>query len=84
MKINSQAIRDYRQYVSEELTSWAIEEIEAETIREAEKIAKEREIEDRLWDYLHELRERIEAGETDLWDEYSDVYKDLNGIRPRW
>lgn len=44
-------------------------------IEEVESYKREKEIEDQLWDYFHTLSPDDE--------EYSDVYKDLFGVRPR-
>lgn len=34
-------------------------------------------------DFVAEYRKKCEAGEGD-WSFYSDIYKDVYGVRPRW
>lgn len=51
------------------------------TPKTAEKIrAEQREDEERM--QLFEALQRAAANED--WDFYSDLYKDLYGVRPRW
>ena len=47
---------------------------------EAAEIAAEKE----AYAYLRALRAQAEAGSQEAADLYSDVYKDIHGIRPRW
>lgn len=47
---------------------------------EAAEIAAEKE----AYAYLRSLRAQAEAGSQEAADLYSDVYKDIHGIRPRW
>lgn len=72
----------YAEFMSEVLTD---EALEAEFLREREAEAR--------WDAEAAENERLEAGlrealayaeEVGDWDMYSDVYKDLYGVRPRW
>lgn len=67
-------------------------EVEAERIaaeRQAEweaELAEERFFEEQLSDFFHKYIEGKSYDELDpeAWGTYSDLYKDLHGIRPRW
>lgn len=79
------AMNLYRRELEIEMENDAIEEKEYEDEMWARNyFGHDDDPDDELWDYLHELEERIANGESELWDEYSDVYKDLHGVRPRW
>ena len=82
MKMNNAAIREYRAYIAIELEDIAIEEAEADALARAEMEEAERAINDRLWEYLRELELQVDAGVPGARDLYSDVYKDLYGVRP--
>ena len=47
---------------------------------EAAEIAAKKE----AYAYLRSLRAQMEAGDEEAASLYSDAFKDLHGIRPRW
>jgi len=58
-------------------TEKTIREYEAE-LAKTQELLKEMEWKRQAWKALHE------AYENEDWGLYSDLYKDLYGVRPRW
>lgn len=58
------------------------------TWKKVEAQMREEQIENELWDYMRELQSKMRAAKNDeefyeLWNVYSDVHKDVHGVRPR-
>ena len=59
--------------------------LSAETIETLEENIRAIEDERNAWEHLQEVyRRACESNDPEDWGEYSDVYKDCYGIRPRY
>lgn len=62
-------------------TCEAIRDLVEAPAREAAARARREQAEREAYALLHEMAERKDPAD---WDFYSDLYKDLYGIRPHW
>lgn len=73
--------------ISTDITLWLTEETWLDWQAEREEEKRRKETEEAEWKMLRDLRKAMEQ-ETDpkksmeLWSFYSDVYKDIFGVRP--